>query len=239
MSSVDPGPTTPTVHWLGDTALMLRFGERVDAGLNAVALECARRLAAARLPGVIDVVPAYASVALVLDPRVALDEAAFEARALDVVRESAAPTATQGRLLIVPASYGGSEGPDIVDVARYANLTPGEVVLRHTAVDYVVGMVGFQPGFPYLIGLDATLAMPRRSTPRTRVPAGSIGIGGAQTGIYPLVSPGGWQLIGRVAVPLFDPTASPPTLFRPGDRVRFKALPADELASARIEVRRA
>ena len=231
--------TEPTAHWLGDTALMLRFGDRVDAVLNARTLAHARSLEAADLPGVVDVVPAYASVTLVLDPRVPLDEESFQARALAALRTPAPASAQSARLLIVPASYGGDAGPDLADVARYANLTPGEVVLRHTGVDYLVGMLGFQPGFPYLIGLDAQLAMPRRSTPRTRVPAGSIGIGGAQTGIYPLASPGGWQLIGRVAAPLFDPGASPPTLFQPGDRVRFTAVPADELAASRIEVRRA
>jgi KipI family sensor histidine kinase inhibitor len=228
-----------TAHWLGDTALMLRFGERVDGALNARTHAHARRLADAALPGVLDIVPAYASVTLVLDPRVALDEDTFLAQALDVLEAPAPSTPPAGRLLLVPASYGGDAGPDLADVARYANLTPDDVVLRHTAVDYLVGMLGFQPGFPYLIGLDPVLEMPRRSTPRTRVAAGSIGIGGAQTGIYPLVSPGGWQLIGRVAAPLFDPRADPPTLFRPGDRVRFVAVPAAELAATRIEVRRA
>ncbi|HEY0957595.1 MAG TPA: 5-oxoprolinase subunit PxpB [Roseateles sp.] len=123
-----------------------------------------------------------------------------------------------GRLVEIPVYY---DGPDLGDVAAHCGLSAEEVVHRHAAAEYVVYFIGFQPGFAYLGGLDESLHTPRRAEPRTSVPAGSVGIGGAQTGIYPLATPGGWQLIGRTALPLFDPQAEPPTLLAPGDRVRF------------------
>jgi KipI family sensor histidine kinase inhibitor len=122
-----------------------------------------------------------------------------------------------------PVTYGGKHGPDLGDVAKHGGLSVDEVVRRHTQAEYVVYFIGFQPGFAYLGGLDASLHTPRRAAPRVAVPAGSVGIGGAQTGIYPLATPGGWQLIGHTALPLFDPQAEPPTLLAPGDRVRFVA----------------
>jgi len=127
-----------------------------------------------------------------------------------------------GRRVEIPVRY---DGPDLADVAAHCRLSPDEVVRRHSAAEYVVYFIGFQPGFAYLGGLDQALHTPRRAEPRVAVPAGSVGIGGAQTGIYPLATPGGWQLIGRTALPLFDPQAEPPTLLAPGDRVRFVAEP--------------
>ena len=117
--------------------------------------------------------------------------------------------------------YGGEHGPDLQVVADHAGLSVEEVVRRHAGAEYVVFFIGFQPGFAYLGGLDPTLHTPRRDAPRLEVPAGSVAIGGAQTGIYPAASPGGWQLIGRTASTLFDPARNPPALLQPGDRVRF------------------
>ncbi len=132
---------------------------------------------------------------------------------------SAAPAA--GREVEIPVQYGGEFGPDLDVVAKHTGLPAEEVVRRHAAGDYVVFFLGFQPGFAYMGGLEEKLHAPRRAEPRLEVPVGSVGIGGAQTGIYPATSPGGWQLIGRTDVPLFDPTRTPPTLLQPGDRVRF------------------
>jgi len=125
------------------------------------------------------------------------------------------------RLIEIPVVYGGSAGPDLPEVAERAGLTPPQVVELHSSADYIVYFIGFQPGFPYLGGLDTRLHTPRRAEPRVVVPAGSVGIGGSQTGIYPLAAPGGWQLIGHTPLSLFDPQQQPPTLMRPGDRVRF------------------
>lgn len=125
------------------------------------------------------------------------------------------------RRIEIPVMYGGDVGPDLSVVAQHCGLTPRQVVEQHSAVDYVVYFLGFQPGFAYLGGLASALQTPRRAEPRLRVPAGSVGIGGSQTGIYPLTTPGGWQIIGQTSLNLFNPTVEPPTLLAPGDTVRF------------------
>lgn len=135
--------------------------------------------------------------------------------------ESASFAQEQARDVDIPVTYGGDYGPDLKTVAEHCGMTPKQVVERHTAGRYVVYFLGFQPGFPYLGGLDEALFTPRRAEPRVQVPAGSVGIGGNQTGIYPLSTPGGWQLIGQTSLALFQPTQTPPVLLRPGDRVRF------------------
>jgi len=139
----------------------------------------------------------------------------------DTLRELDVRTAPPGPLIEVPVRYGGTDGPDLAEVAQHAGLTPEEVVRVHAGAEYSVYMVGFSPGFPYLGGLPAQLAMPRRDSPRLAVPAGSVGIGGKQTGIYPIESPGGWRIIGRTSLQLFQPERDPPTLLQLGDRVRF------------------
>lgn len=128
-----------------------------------------------------------------------------------------------GRQIDIPVIYGGERGPDLAVVAKHTGLSIAEIVKRHTDGDYIVYFLGFQPGFAYLGGLDPLLNTPRRSEPRLVVPAGSVGIGGSQTAIYPAASPGGWQLIGHTQLRLFDPLAVPPTLLQPGDRIRFVA----------------
>lgn len=129
----------------------------------------------------------------------------------------------QGRSIEIPVHYGGEYGEDLFDVAKYHQTTPEEIVRRHTSAVYTVFMMGFQPGFPYLGGLPENLHTPRHKVPRTRVPAGSVGIGGSQTGVYPFTSPGGWQLLGKTEIPLFDLTQNPPVLLQAGDSVRFIA----------------
>jgi len=169
--------------------------------------------------GVLEVIPGMNNITLILrDP---------QQSALDAIErlqrwwEESEAQLPESRLVEIPVIYGGESGPDLVVVAEHAALTPGQVVELHSSSDYVVFFVGFQPGFPYLGGLDPRLHIPRRAEPRVAVPAGSVGIGGSQTGVYPLVSPGGWQLIGQTRTALFDPLQQPPTLLRPGDRVRF------------------
>ncbi|CCG86619.1 5-oxoprolinase subunit PxpB [Erwinia piriflorinigrans] len=125
------------------------------------------------------------------------------------------------RLVDIPVVYGGHSGPDLDEVARHSGMSASQVVACHASMDYVVYFIGFQPGFPYLGGLDQRLHTPRRAEPRVQVPAGSVGIGGSQTGVYPVAAPGGWQLIGQTQIPLFTPEQQPPVLLRPGDRVRF------------------
>ncbi len=221
---------------LAEDALLLRFGERIDIGLNAevtAAAACLQR----ELPQ-LECVPAYASLLLRFDsmawagesgdPHQHVRDAVQGALANAVV----AHTATHEHL--IPVCYGGAYGPDLDDVAKHAGLATDIVISRHVAADYRVGMIGFAPGFPYLLGLDQALAMPRRSDPRQRVPAGSVAIGGEQTGIYPRELPGGWQLIGCTPLRLFDLTNDSPSLLAPGDRVRFSVI--DEEAFARLKV---
>ena len=147
----------------------------------------------------------------------ALEKAWQQADADDALN----PDPAEARIVDIPVRYGGEAGPDLGAVAHHTGLAPADVAARHAAGVYTVFFLGFQPGFAYLGGLDTALHAPRRREPRVAVPAGSVGIGGAQTGIYPAKSPGGWQLIGRTALNLFDPTRNPPTLLMPGDRVRF------------------
>ena len=142
---------------------------------------------------------------------------------LQYVWEHTAVTDHQGKLVEIPVCYGGEYGPDLAEVAAFHQTDISEIVRRHTAQTYTVFMMGFQPGFPYLGGLPEALHTPRRAVPRTSVPAGSVGIGGSQTGVYPFASPGGWQIIGRTELPLFRADLNPPTLLAAGDQVRFVA----------------
>jgi len=170
-----------------------------------------------------DCVPGMGNLCWVFDPD-RLDSASACARLLKLwqaVCDKPLPASTRGRLVEVPVHYGGEAGPDLADVARHHGLPPRELVRLHSEAEYRVFFLGFLPGFAYLAGLPEALHTPRRATPRTAVPAGSVGIGGAQTGVYPCTSPGGWQLIGRTELRLFDADAQPPTLLQPGDRLRF------------------
>ncbi|HWX01168.1 5-oxoprolinase subunit PxpB [Collimonas sp.] len=211
--------TQPVIQALGENALILNTGA-------SATLECQQRLwaiaaKAAHWPHVRDVVPGMNNLTILFDP-LASDGRQL-AEKLQAAWDADSISQKTGRKIEIPVVYGGDSGPDLEQVARHTGLAPGEIVKRHTAAEYIVYFIGFQPGFPYLGGLDPKLATPRRSEPRLLVPAGSVGIGGSQTGIYPAASPGGWQLIGRSELQLFDPGASPPTLLQPGDRVRFVA----------------
>ncbi|HEV3106221.1 MAG TPA: 5-oxoprolinase subunit PxpB [Trinickia sp.] len=168
---------------------------------------------------VLEVVPGMNNLTIVFDPLAADIEVL--AGELALAWERAASTPPTAREIKISVRYGGEDGPDLEAVAEHTGLTVDEVVARHANGEYVVFFLGFQPGFSYLGGLNPSLHTPRRASPRLEVPAGSVGIGGAQTGIYPAASPGGWQLIGRTELRLFDPARTPPTLLQPGDRVRF------------------
>ncbi len=222
----------PQARWLGEGAVELVFGNTIDAATNARAQCAAAILRAAALPGVADVVPAYATVTVVLDSDTRVDREAFAADLLARVGADANTDTGSTRLVRLPTCY---DGVDLAAVAAHAGIAVDAVIARHCAPEYRVAMLGFLPGFPYLIGLDPSIAMPRLDTPRAAVPAGAVGIGGWQTGIYPVASPGGWRLIGRVAATLFDPERDPPTLLRPGDRLRFVPVTARALESTPVE----
>jgi KipI family sensor histidine kinase inhibitor len=210
----------PRIEPLGDSALLVTLGTAVDVALNARVVRLAAAVRGLAWPGVLDVVPAYASLAVFFDP-LRTDPDALARRLTGVVAEPSGAGTDEGRLHIVSVRY---DGPDLAVVAELTGLAPADVVRRHAARDYRVLFLGFVPGFAYLGPLDPLLVLPRRAEPRRQVPAGSVAIAGAQTGIYPLPTPGGWHLIGRTTLVLFDPDREPPTLLAPGDRVRFAPL---------------
>lgn len=226
-----------SIEPLAEDALLLRFGDGTDVATNARVHVAARMLRDVNLPGVSDIAPAYASLLLRFDPLAwnscTVREAIFKALDPGVRRDDeqeATELGNDAHIVEIPVCYGDEYGPDLDAVAEHARLSHEEVIARHAAAEYTVAMLGFAPGFPYLLGLDASLHVPRRANPRTRVPAGSVAIGGSQTGIYPRELPGGWHLIGRTPLKLFDPEREPPCLLAPGDRVRFRAIGADEFA---------
>ena len=211
----------------GDSALLIEFPARIDPATNDRAIALAESLRRRCGPVLRDAVVGYCSVTVYFDPLV-VDAAWLAAEARD---ESAGIETEQERgaaAIEVPVCYGGDLGPDLPDVARFAGCAEAEVIERHAAVIYRVYLLGFVPGFPYMAEVDPSIAAPRRATPRTAVPAGSVGIAGGQTGIYPSVTPGGWNLIGRTPLRPFDPDRGEPFLFRPGDHVRFRPIDRGE-----------
>lgn len=223
---------------LGESMLLLRFGHGIDRSINDRVHAAARAIAVAQLRGVLDVVPAYATLAIRFDPGtwVKAGDAAVHpwrrlAAAVESIIDHAPPTGSDdARVIDIAVCYGGEHGIDLAGVAQHAGISESEVIERHCAPVYQVAMLGFAPGFAYLLGLDERLQMPRRAEPRVRVPIGSVAIGGAQTGIYPRELPGGWQLIGRTPAILFDPLRAAPALLAPGDHVRFRAITPAEFA---------
>ena len=218
---------------LGDSAIVVTIDETLDAGtalrVRAVAAEIRKR----GLAGVLDVVPAFGRIAVYFDPA--------QAATFDVLREQlgaivaqigAVAASAEVAAVEIPVCYGGEYGPDLEAICERAKRPACEIVALHASAEYVVNAIGFAPGFPYLGGLPAELATPRRDSPRPRVAAGSVGIGGNQTGIYSLETPGGWNLIGRTPLTLFDATRSRPSLLQAGDRVAFKPIPAEEFFAA-------
>lgn len=213
----------------GDSALLLEWDDVIDPRVNSQAIAVATALRDARLPGVRDVVSTYRSVALFFEPLKADPQALRDA----LMRAVSTPLEiVRGDTIEVPVTYGGETGPDLSVVAAWAGLSPDEVAERHAGVEYRVFMLGFLPGFGYLGSVDERIAAPRRDTPRLRVPVGSVGIAGKQSGVYPRASPGGWQVIGWSPIHLFDPARSPSALLEPGDTVRFVPMPATQAASA-------
>jgi KipI family sensor histidine kinase inhibitor len=208
---------SPSARWISETAAVLEAGGVTTLEKQQRIWALADRFSART--HVREVVPGMNNLCVELDP----ESPGLEQLPDALLREWSSVTATSraSRRFDIPVEYGGAAGPDLDEVARHSGLSPAEVVRRHCATEYTVYFLGFLPGFAYLGGLDARLVTPRRREPRLAVPAGSVGIGGEQTGIYPWASPGGWQLIGRTSVRLFDPTSTSPAVLSAGDTVRF------------------
>jgi inhibitor of KinA len=211
----------------GERCLVVELDERIDVVLNRRVHALAREIERAALVGVEEAVPTYRSVAVYYDP-LRIERGALMDGIETVLGSSPEAMEHESRVVEIPTVYGGEYGPDLDFVARHAGLTQVDVIRLHGRPLYHVYMLGFTAGFAYLGGLPERLAVPRLPTPRLKVPAGSVGIGGTQTGVYPLESPGGWHIIGRTYLCLFDSRRVPPSPILPGDKVRF--LPIDEAA---------
>ena len=207
----------------GDSALTVEFPPRIAPEINARVLALARAIRRRCTTSLRDVVIGYCTVTVFFDPLV-VDAAWIEAELRDALAELPEHRDVERALVDVPVYYGGEFGPDLGDVAAFAARSPGEVVALHASVIYTVYLVGFVPGFAYMAEVNARIAAPRRASPRTAVPAGSVAIAGSQTGIYPSSTPGGWNIIGRTPVKPYDPSRAIPFLFQAGDRVRFRAV---------------
>ena len=212
-------PASPGLVPLGDSAVLVTLGSSIDREVSRLVHALAHAVSSAGLRGVIDVVPAYASIAVHYDPLL-VDESEVSARLLELASSDLADARAPSRPVVtIPVRY---DGPDLSSVAEACGLAVPDVVARHSGVEYFVYMMGFAPGFAYLGDLDPALHLPRRASPRTRVPRGSVAIAGGQTAVYPHDTPGGWHLIGTTDLAMFDHERDPPSLLRAGDRVRFE-----------------
>jgi len=216
----------------GDSAVVVEFEERIDAGVNAQAIALADAIQSASVAGVRDVVPTFRTVTVYCDP-LRTDYDALIALVETAAARPAPPASIQKPPIRIPVCYGGDLGPDLADVAAFAGATEGDVIARHASRVYRVFALGFVAGFAYLGTVDESIAMPRLTMPRIRVPAGSVGIAGVQTGVYPAETPGGWRLIGRTPIKPFDLARPDPFLMKAGDSVQFYAIDRAEFGRLR------
>ena len=230
-------PTPPVrLYPLGDAAVVLELGQHIDPATHRLLQALGRLLDQHPPPGLREYVPAFTTLTVYYDPWVLhqrsgaspYEQMASYLQGLLPAAQAAVADYAPGPLVEIPVCYGGEFGPDLAAVAQHTQLSAAEIIRRHSAPDYLVYMVGFAPGFPYLGGLDAQLATPRRAVPRPLVPAGAVGIAGTQTGIYSLPTPGGWQLIGRTPRRLFEASRAQPSLLQAGDRLRFVPISEEE-----------
>ena len=219
----------------GDSAINLEFGNVISEKTNGIIRAAAQTLEADPINGVIELVPTFCSLMVVYNPCViGYDKLTSQVRGK--LRGLVATTGGIHRVVKIPVCYGGDFGPDLSDVAEHAGMSVEEVIAIHSGHDYLIDMLGFLPGFAYLGGLDERLHTPRLATPRTRIEPGAVGIGGAQTGIYPLASPGGWRIIGRTPVRPYDPDRESPILYAAGDYLRFVPITPQEFSLIETQV---
>ena len=222
---------------------MLELGDVIDESTHRRVHATWQALRAVTLPGVTELVPAYTTVTVFYDPAKTVQAGAPETGVVEWLGEKIRAAIknppklekTKARTIEIPICYGGEFGPDLGVVAKHAKLSPEKVIELHRGADYLVYLIGFAPGFPYLGGLPKELMTPRHAKPRMTVAPGSVGIAGNQTGIYPLGTPGGWNLIGRTPLQLFTPDKNPPVLLHAGDRVKFRAIAPEEFAKLKAD----
>lgn len=213
---------SPKILPAGDSAVLVEFGEVIDPDVNSRVYALFDSVEKSLGDKVIEMIPTYRSLLVVYNPiEITIGEMSDQVGGLLDGIQGESDSSVTREIIELPVVYGGEDGPDLYHVAEHAGISPQEVIDIHSGTGYLVYMLGFAPGFPYLGGLDERIACPRLTTPRVKVPAGSVGIAESQTGVYPNASPGGWQLIGRTAVPLFDVQRENPSLIKPGAEVRF------------------
>lgn len=219
----------------GDSSLLLQFGNVIDPEINARIAATVQLMKEQHIEGVVDLIPAFCSLLINYDPRV-ISYGEMRRRMEKILSVEIAAGARKKKIYEIPVCYGGELGPDLATIAEHAGLTGQEVIDIHSSSDYLIYMLGFLPGFTYLGGLDERIHTPRLANPRIRIPAGSVGIGGSQTGIYPMDSPGGWQLMGMTPVKTYDPEREVPILVEAGDYIRFVPIDRDEYERIQSEV---
>lgn len=216
----------------GDSAIVMEFGDTIEKEINARIAAVVENLKKKKIDGILDILPTYRSILINYDPvKISYGEMVETLKGLS--KADSNKQSDEVRLIEIPTLYGGEYGPDIDFVAKNAKLSKDEVIKIHSGTDYLVYMMGFIPGFTYLGGLDEKIATPRLKSPRLKIDPGSVGIAGSQTGMYPLESPGGWQLIGRTPLKLFDDTKEPPVFIQAGDYIRY--VPIDQKEYDRIK----
>ncbi len=211
----------------GDSSLLIEFGKEISPEINQKITATVQLMKEQHIEGVVDIIPAFCSLLINYDPRVIrYDE--LKSRMRDLVKMDIKAEAGRKKVYEIPVCYGGAYGPDIENIAKHAGLSVEEVIEIHSSRDYLIYMLGFLPGFTYLGGLDERIHTPRLANPRLKINAGSVGIGGSQTGIYPMDSPGGWQLMGMTPVKTYDPSREVPILVEAGDYIRFVPVSEEE-----------
>jgi inhibitor of KinA len=220
----------------GEQGVVVEFGDAIDPDANALVHRLAETLMLEMPEHILEMVPTYRSLMIYFDPLTISRDRLQEKIADSIVRLEIPAAGDTIRIITIPVAYGGDFGPDLGFVASHNAISPSEVIAIHTSVPYLVYMLGFTPGFPYLGGMSERIAAPRLKTPRVRIPAGSVGIAGKQTGIYPIESPGGWQLIGRTPLAIFNPSGPTPFLFSAGDYLQFAAIEAVEFSDIENQV---
>jgi KipI family sensor histidine kinase inhibitor len=218
--------------YAGETAVVIEFGNEISESINRQltfvvnALDKAKN--AGHIAGIRDLLPTYRSILVSFDPLRISAQEIFDEAAKAFTAYSATDASGGGEVIEIPVLYGGEAGPDLDHIAQHTGFSTDEVIKRHSSPEYLIYMIGFTPGFPYLGGMPKEIATPRLTTPRQIIPAGSVGIAGEQTGIYPMESPGGWQLLGRTPLKVFDSAREEPFLLNAGQYLKFVPISEDE-----------
>ncbi|NOX32443.1 MAG: 5-oxoprolinase subunit PxpB [Deltaproteobacteria bacterium] len=228
------GEEKPAIRLAGDTGLIIEFGQGIDPGVNAKVRAMAGAVKTNTLRGVTEIIPTYCSLLLIYDPLITRPGKLVSA--IERIENTLERTGTEPcKVVEIPVCYGGEFGPDIENVEKSANFCREDVIRFHSEPEYLIYMIGFTPGFPFLGGLNKKLFTPRLKTPRMSVPEGSVGIANNQTGMYPIASPGGWQIIGRTPLKLFAPQRKNPFLYKAGDKIKFIPISRKEYTRLKIK----